>query len=223
MVEHYYFYCQTWITLANCYSLNKDHNTAIKLLMRVKQMEPRNCYALVLIGHEWSCIEGYDRAKQYYKSVLKWQPKNIRALWGLGNLFLKTEKFHTAIDYFKNAVKINNSCSTLYTQLAMACMNLNRDNEAFKFVLKREQIDPKDFFNVYVKAEILFKLGQYEQALQECNYLNEFIKNESRIYRLKAKIQEKLKMSNQAYQSRVQVQVLEHKTPKQLKNKPKNI
>jgi len=61
-LENHYFEPETWITLANCYSLNQDHESALKFLQRAIQLDPNNAYAYCLTGHEYSAKEEYDKA-----------------------------------------------------------------------------------------------------------------------------------------------------------------
>ncbi|ESW34167.1 hypothetical protein PHAVU_001G130400 [Phaseolus vulgaris] len=44
---------QSWCAMGNCYSLQKDHETALKNFQRVVQLNPRFAYAHTLCGHEY--------------------------------------------------------------------------------------------------------------------------------------------------------------------------
>lgn len=90
---------ESWIALANNFSLIQDHDSAIKYLKRAIQIDSKNSYAYCLTGHEYSSKEQYDKARDYYKKALQYDSKNVRALWGLGNLCLKTESFTKAVDF----------------------------------------------------------------------------------------------------------------------------
>jgi anaphase-promoting complex subunit 3 len=76
-LEKYLFHSETWIALANCFSLNQDHEQAILFLKRSMQLDPYNSYAYCLAGHEYSSKEQYDKSKQYYKKALSLNSKNI--------------------------------------------------------------------------------------------------------------------------------------------------
>ncbi|KAL2586030.1 hypothetical protein AAZV13_13G029100 [Glycine max] len=44
---------QSWCAMGNCYSLQKDHETALKNFQRAVQLNPRFAYAHTLCGHEY--------------------------------------------------------------------------------------------------------------------------------------------------------------------------
>ena len=154
-LEKSFFRSETWIVLANTYSLNQDHEAALHFLERALKIDPFNAYAFCLSGHEHACKENFDKSKECYQNAINIDPKNVRAYWGLGNLKLKMEKFDTAINYFMKAVKINDKCSTFYTQIGIAFLNKNQLELALDYMCKGEEINAKDPFNRYNKAYVL--------------------------------------------------------------------
>lgn len=153
-LEHHFFRPETWIVLANTYSLNQDHDAALQFLSRALKIDPDNAYAYCLSGHEYACKENFDKAAHCYKNAINIYPRNVRAYWGLGNLSIKTEKFDTAIDYFMKALKINSRCSTFYTQIGLAFLNKNNLELALSYMKRGEEISPDDPFNRYNKAYV---------------------------------------------------------------------
>ena len=153
-LENHFFQSETWIVLANTYSLNQDHETALQFLARALKIDPYNAYAFCLSGHEHACKENFDQAGHCYKNAINIDPRNVRAYWGLGNLSLKMEKFDTAIDYFMKALKINGKCSTFYTQIGIAFLNKNNLELALSYMKRGEDINPEDPFNRYNKAYV---------------------------------------------------------------------
>lgn len=153
-LENHFFCPETWIVLANTYSLNQDHETALQFLARALKIDPDNAYAFCLSGHEHACKENFEQAGHCYKNAINIDPRNVRAYWGLGNLSLKMEKFDTAIDYFMKALKINGKCSTFYTQIGIAFLNKNNLELALSYMKRGEDINPEDPFNRYNKAYV---------------------------------------------------------------------
>jgi anaphase-promoting complex subunit 3 len=153
-LESHFFRPETWIVLANTYSLNQDHETALLFLSRALKIDPDNAYAFCLSGHEHACRENFEQAGHCYKNAINIDPRNVRAYWGLGNLSLKMEKFDTAIDYFMKALKINGKCSTFYTQIGIAFLNKNNLELALSYMKRGEDINPEDPFNRYNKAYV---------------------------------------------------------------------
>jgi tetratricopeptide (TPR) repeat protein len=160
-LEKFYFKSETWIVLANTYSLNQDHEAALHFLERSLKIDPFNAYAHCLSGHEYSCKEEFDKARESYQNAINIDPQNVRAYWGLGNLKLKMEKFDTAINYFMKAVKINNKCSTFFTQIGIAFMNKGELEIALSYMKKGEEINPEDPFNRYNKAYVRLLISSH--------------------------------------------------------------
>jgi anaphase-promoting complex subunit 3 len=53
----------TWCVLGNCFSLQKEHETALRYFQRALQLDPGCTYAHTLCGHEVRSIHWfpYDR------------------------------------------------------------------------------------------------------------------------------------------------------------------
>lgn len=216
-LEKHYFSPETWIAMANCFSLNQDHDTAITYLNRAIQIDSRNSYANCLMGHEYSSKENFDKAREFYQKAIELDPRNVRAFFGLGNLSLKTEKTEMAIDYFLNAISINDKCPTFYTQLGIAYMARNDNKKAMHYIQLAEDLCPTDQCNKFQKVQLLYRLANYHEALKECESLMKDVK-EAAIYTLLGQIQQKLQMKEQAHNSYTIASSLDRKEAQKVKN-----
>lgn len=191
MIENHFFASETWVAHANCYSLIQDHDSAITFLLRATQLDPLNSYANCLIGHEYVSKENFEKAREFYQKAIKLDSKNVRALFGLGSLELNAGKQQEAIDNFMNAIRINSQCSTFFTQLGIAYKHKRMFDDALTYFNKAEQINETEKINRFNKADVLFKLGRYKEAIVECRrVLNEA--KESAVYCLLGQIYQKL-------------------------------
>ena len=91
---------ETWCVVGNCYSLQREHETAIKFFGRAIQLNQNFAYAHTLCGHEFVANEDYDSGKKCYQAALKADQSHYNAWWGLGNISYKQEKFPEAHQYF---------------------------------------------------------------------------------------------------------------------------
>jgi tetratricopeptide (TPR) repeat protein len=57
--------------MGNCYSLQKDHETALKNFQRAVQLNPRFAYAHTLCGHEYDSLNPPPPKTQFNPSNLK--------------------------------------------------------------------------------------------------------------------------------------------------------
>jgi len=51
---------QAWCALGNCYSLQKDHETALKTFQRAIQLDSRLTYAHTLCSHKYVAMEEFE-------------------------------------------------------------------------------------------------------------------------------------------------------------------
>jgi anaphase-promoting complex subunit 3 len=92
-LEKSLFAPETWCVVGNCYSLQKEHETALKFFSRAIQLNTNFAYAHTLCGHEYVANEDFDSAKKCYQRALAADERHYNAWWGLGNINLKQEKF----------------------------------------------------------------------------------------------------------------------------------
>ncbi|KAI9477571.1 hypothetical protein BX667DRAFT_496846 [Coemansia mojavensis] len=116
---------EAWIAVANCFSLDGDHQSAIKSLTRCIQLYklalgginivPRNdagsvgglAYAHTLIGHESVAMDKMDRAQQAFRTAIRIDPRHYNAWYGLGMSYLRLGKADLAEYHFKRALTLN--------------------------------------------------------------------------------------------------------------------
>ena len=61
---------ETWCVVGNCYSLQKEHETALKFFQRAIQLNKNFAYAHTLCGHEYVSNEDFEKAKRCYAMAL---------------------------------------------------------------------------------------------------------------------------------------------------------
>lgn len=95
---------ETWCILGNCYSLQKEHEAALKCFGRAIQLDVFFSYAHTLSGHEYVENEDFEQAKKCYQEATKTDDRHYNAWWGLGNIFHKQERYDQAAFNFKQAI-----------------------------------------------------------------------------------------------------------------------
>ena len=76
-LEQSHFALETWIVLGNCYSLQKEHEIAIKFFNRATQLNPTYAYAYTLSGHEYVENESFNQAKQCYSQAIAFDDRYL--------------------------------------------------------------------------------------------------------------------------------------------------
>jgi anaphase-promoting complex subunit 3 len=127
---------ESWIVVGNCFSMQKEHENALKFFNRAIQLDPNNSYAFTLCGHEYAYNDDFIRAKKCFETALTLDIRSYSAWWGLGNLCYKQENYAKAAEHFQKAISINTRCPILYSYLGMTFAS-NRDYQCKKLKLKR--------------------------------------------------------------------------------------
>lgn len=183
---------EAWCVVGNTFSMQKEHETALRYFKRAIQLNPSFAYAHTLCGHEYVANEDFDSGKKCYQRALSLDDKQYNAWWGLGNIYLKRELYDNALQYFKAAIKVNPRSSVLSTYLGMTYFRNKQTREALECFERAEKLDPSNPLNRYQKATVLMSVGLLGDALKILEDLNVKVPKEAPIHLLIAKIYRKL-------------------------------
>merc|ERR1712166_1159698 len=146
---------QAWCALGNCFSLQQDHDTAIKFFDRAVQLDQHYSMAYTLCGHEQAANEEHERAMSYYRNALRQDERNYKAWFGLGTVYQRQEKHEAAELHFQQAIGIHSTASVLHCWLGIV-----RD-EAHSYV---QALQPKEAELYLQLGKAYKKLGQHHNA-----------------------------------------------------------
>ncbi|XP_067120824.1 cell division cycle protein 27 homolog isoform X1 [Centruroides vittatus] len=183
---------ETWCTAGNCFSLQKEHETAIKFLKRSIQIDPDFVYAYTLLGHEHVLTEEMDRAIHCFRNALKIDIRHYNAWYGVGMIYYKQEKFTLAETHFKRALAINPQSSILMCHIGVVQHALKKMDASLATLNKAIAMDPKNPLCKFHRASVYFSLDRHQDALRELEELKELVPKESLVYFLIGKVHKKL-------------------------------
>ncbi|TYJ46653.1 hypothetical protein E1A91_A02G134000v1 [Gossypium mustelinum] len=189
---------QTWCAIGNCYSLQKDHESALKSFQRAVQLNSRFAYAHTLSGHEYVIMEDYGKGVECYQTSLHVDARHYNSWYGLGMIYLCQEKFEFAEHHFRQAYQINPLSSVIMYYLGTTLEALKRSEEALEMMEKAIVIDNKNPLPKYSKAKLLVTLGKLNEALEILEELKECTPRESCIYALMGEIYKRNKKYDKA-------------------------
>ncbi|XP_027922455.1 cell division cycle protein 27 homolog B-like [Vigna unguiculata] len=189
---------QSWCAMGNCYSLQKDHETALKSFQRAVQLNPRFAYAHTLCGHEYVALEDFENGIKSYQSALMVDSRHYKAWYGLGMLYLRQEKLEFSEHHFRMAFQINPRSSVILSYLGTALHALKRSWEALTIMEKAILADKKNPLPMYQKASILISLEKFDEALDVLEELKECAPRESSVYALMGNIYRRRNMHERA-------------------------
>ncbi|KAK7271765.1 hypothetical protein RJT34_27937 [Clitoria ternatea] len=189
---------QSWCAMGNCYSLQKDHETALKNFQRAVQLNPRFAYAHTLCGHEYVALEDFENGIKCFQSALRIDSRHYNAWYGLGMVYLRLEKFEFSEHDFRMAFQINPRSSVILSYLGTALHSLKRSEEALVMMENAILADKKNPLPMYQKANILVSLENFDEALNVLEELKECAPHESSIYAMMGNIYRRCNMHERA-------------------------
>lgn len=182
---------ETWCVAGNCYSLQKEHESAIKYLEKAIKVDPNFAYAHTLLGHELISAERLDQAMTCFRNAVRLDPRHWNAWCGLGNIYYKNELYVNAELYYKKALKIAPSNPVLMCHLAVIQHACKRSLSAIDTLSKALTIDPDNALCRFHRANIYSAIDKNDEALVELDELKKLVPKESMVYFLIGKIHKK--------------------------------
>ncbi|XP_060704620.1 cell division cycle protein 27 homolog isoform X2 [Hemiscyllium ocellatum] len=152
---------EAWCAAGNCFSLQREHDIAIKFFQRAIQVDPNFAYAYTLLGHEFVLTEELDKALACFRNAIHVNSQHYNAWYGLGMIYYKQEKFNLAEIHFRKALNINPQSSVLLCHIGVAAL---QELEELK------QIVPKESLVYFLIGKVYKKLGQTHLALMNFSW-----------------------------------------------------
>jgi len=186
--------------VGNCFSLQKEHDTALKFFQRAIQLSPDFAYAHTLSGHEYSANDDFEKAMASYRSAIRIDERHYNAWYGLGNIYYRQEKYDFAEHHLQKALEINPSSSPLYCYLGMALHANQKTLQALEKLSAAIEIDHKNPLARFQKAQVLICMEppQYDLALKELLQLVEMAPKEGSVYQMLGKVYKRLGHTSRA-------------------------
>lgn len=182
----------TWCVNGNCFSLHKEHDTAIKFLQRAVQIDPSCVYAYTLLGHEYIMTEELDKAMSCFRNAVRINPRHYNAWFGIGTIYSKEEQFQLAEIYYTKALAINPYNSVIMCHVGIVQHAQKKTEEALNTFNIAIINDSKNALCKFHRGSIYFALGRHAEALKELEELKEIVPRESLVYYLIGKVHKKL-------------------------------
>ncbi|XP_050333607.1 cell division cycle protein 27 homolog [Bactrocera neohumeralis] len=182
----------TWCVAGNCFSLHKEHETAIKFFKRAVQVDPDFVYSYTLLGHELVLTEELDKAADYFHAAVARDPRHYNAWFGMGTIYSKQEKYELAELYYIKALKINPQNSVILVHIGAMQYFMQKKEQALQTLNTAAMLDPKNPLARFHRGSIYFSLGKHQEALRELEELKEVVPKESVVFYLIGKIHKTL-------------------------------
>lgn len=179
---------QTWVAIGNSFSLQREHEQALKCFKRSTQLDPAFAYGFTLQGHEYVANEEFEKALEAYRSAVAAEPRHYNAWYGLGKVYEKLGKYTVAETHYRTAVSINPSNAVLMCCIGMVLEKTKQNTEALRFYDRACRLAPKSALSRFKKARCLMTTGDPEGALQELEMLKDIAPDEANVWFLMGRL-----------------------------------
>ena len=173
---------QAWCAVGNSFSLQRDHDQALKCFKRATQLDPKFAYAFTLQGHEHVANEEYDKALSAYRSSIAAENRHYNAWYGLGKVFEKQGKYAFAEQHYRTAASINPNNAVLIGCIGNILEKLKNPKAALIQYSRALELSEKSTLCRFKKARVLMTLQEPERALMELLVLKDVAPDEANVH-----------------------------------------
>ncbi|WWC89266.1 uncharacterized protein L201_004187 [Kwoniella dendrophila CBS 6074] len=178
---------QTWISIGNCFSLQKDHEEAMKCFKRATQIDPSNAYPWTLCGYEAIEMEEFDRALNYFRNAIRGEPRFYNAWYGMGLVYMKTGKIKYAEHHFRRAAEMNPTNAVLLCCVGMVLEQSEDIVQAIHFYERAVHYAPTSPMVQFKRIRALVALQRFDEAITLLEPLSNQAPDEANVFFLLGK------------------------------------
>jgi anaphase-promoting complex subunit 3 len=189
---------EAWCVVGNCFSLQKEHETALAFFSRSLQLEPSFTYTHTLSGHEYMANEDFDKAVACFRNAIRSDERHYNAWYGLGAIYHRQEKYDLAEYHFQRAVSINPQSSVLRCNLGMSQYSNGKAIQALDTLAEAFRLDPHNPQARFQRATIYVALNRPEDALAELEKVRDAAPREATVHFAMGKVLKRLGRPEQA-------------------------
>ena len=189
---------QAWCAVGNSFSLQRDHDQALKCFKRATQLNPKFAYAYTLQGHEYVANEEYDKALTAYRSSISAEKRHYNAWYGLGKVFERQGKYKEAESHYRTAAQINPTNAVLVCCIGVVLERMKNPKAALVQYSRACDLSEKSALCRFKKARVLMTLHDYERALAELKVLKDIAPDEANVHFLLGRVYKVLKQKGSA-------------------------
>jgi anaphase-promoting complex subunit 3 len=183
---------ESWCVVGNCFSLQKDHETALVFFGRSLQLNPDFTYTHTLSGYEYMANEDFEKAITCFRQALRTDDRHYNAWYGLGAIYHRQEKFDLAEYHFQRAVSIHPTSSVLRCNLGISQYANGKAYVALDTLSEAFRLDPQNPQARFQRATIYTALHRPAEALEELKKVRDAAPREATVHFALGKVLKRL-------------------------------
>jgi anaphase-promoting complex subunit 3 len=189
---------QAWCVVGNCFSLQKDHETALVFFGRSLQVDPQFTYTHTLSGYEYMAIEDFDKAIACFRNAIRTDERHYQAWYGLGAIYHRQERFDLAEYHFSRAATLHPASSVLLCNLGIAQYANGKAYQALETLNQAFVVDPRNPQARFQCATIYSALHRPLDALRELRLVCNAAPREATVHFAMGKVLKRLGRAEEA-------------------------
>ncbi|KIW59482.1 hypothetical protein PV05_03929 [Exophiala xenobiotica] len=184
---------QAWCAIGNSFSLQREHEHALKCFRRSTQLDPQFAYGFTLQGHEYISNEEFEKALEAYRAAIAADGRHYNAWYGLGKVYEKMGKWSIAEQHYRTAAKINPTNAVLICCIGLVLERLKEPEKALQMYTRACALAPNSALGRFKKARCLMSLGRPRDALTELLVLRDVAPDEANVWFLMGRLYKTLR------------------------------
>ncbi|KAL9085557.1 MAG: hypothetical protein Q9159_004655 [Coniocarpon cinnabarinum] len=156
---------QSWCCLGNSFSLQRDHDNAIKCFRRASQLDPKAPYPWRLLGHEYFAAEDLEKASQSYRKAVAVDKRHYQGWYGLGRVYERHGRFDLAERHYRLAFDINPRSDVLACCIGTVQDKQGNNAAALSTYEDAVKLAPRNAIARFKLGRSMLRLRRYEEAL----------------------------------------------------------
>ncbi len=130
------------------------HPEAIRLYLRVIEMEPMHAAAHINLGTLYYNQHDFILAEKYYRAAILADPRYALAYFDLGNVLDETGRLEDAVKAYRTAIAIAPTYADAHYNLALAYEKLKQPRKALSHWQAYTKLDTTGPWSVHARAQI---------------------------------------------------------------------
>lgn len=184
---------QAWVAVGNSFSLQREHEQALKCFKRATQLDAGFAYGFTLQGHEYVANEEFEKALDAYRAAIAADGRHYNAWYGLGKVYEKMGKWSVAEQHYRTAAKINPTNAVLICCIGVVLERLKDPVQALAMYTRACSLSPGNALSRFKKARCLMMLNKPREALSELKILQDVAPDEANVWFLMGRLYKMLK------------------------------
>lgn len=144
----------------------KEFDKAKELLEPALKADPENVELLKLSGLVASNDEDWQKARSNFETVVKFKPEDATSWFYLASAYDRLGDFVSAKNAYIKVIDLRSGYMEAYKSLCVVLMKMNEPENAIKYAVIANAIEPDDYIFHFVIGTAYMKLKEFQKSIE---------------------------------------------------------